>query len=157
MRSRGHGRRVALGAAAGVVIALAAATGVSAYWQAQQTVNLDTVSSGDLSVSANWVGGTPNWSGVYPGQSVDAKIAVAVQGEGTNLEWTVNAQPSGLDPAFTFQAWSGECGTGGALPASGSPQTLIVCVRFTLAPGTSGSYQGLNFTPSVTITAEQGN
>ncbi|MGL3151370.1 hypothetical protein ACSS7Z_13535 [Microbacterium sp. A82] len=148
-------RRLVIGAAAGVLVALAAATGVSAYWQAQQELQGGLVASGDLTVSATWVGGTPNWTGLYPGQSVERSVAVVVAPEGDNLKWTVNASSSNPNDAFTFQAWRGACGTGAALPATDSPETMSICVRYTLSSDAAAVAQGLTSTPTITITAEQ--
>lgn len=148
-------RRVLLGVAAGAVLVLAAATGVSAYWQAQETIPIETVSSGDLTVTASWAGGPPEWEALFPGESVESDINVTVNGEGDTLDWIVDVESPSINPAFTFQAWQGSCDTGTALPAAGSPEALSICVRYTLRSDADSSLQGKSFEPQITVTAEQ--
>lgn len=151
---RRSARRWAIGAVAGVVATLATASGVSAYWHAQQTMNVGTVKSGDLNVTAAWVGDPPDWADLYPGSVAEADLAVSVTGTGDNLEWTVDVTAQNLDPAFSFQAWEGSCGSETAMPATGSPEQLTVCVRFTLMPS-DDSLQGRIFKPRIVVTANQ--
>ncbi|MGM7677438.1 hypothetical protein [Microbacterium sp. A94] len=158
-------RRLVIGAAAGVLVALAAATGVSAYWQAQQTIPGEVVTSGDLAISADWLGGTPVWAALYPGQSTaDAMIRVTSTNSGDNLAWKVRltgAVPASFDPYATLQAWVGACGTGAPIPADGygeftsSTSAVDICVRYGLSASAPNTLQGQVLDPTITVTAEQ--
>lgn len=160
-------RRALIGVAAGAVLALAAATGVSAYWQAQQTVPGEVVTSGDLEISAAWVGGTPSWAALYPGQSTaDATIRVTSTSSGDNLVWKVRvtgAVPADFETYATLQSWAGACGTGTPIPEGGygtfdaDTTTVDICVRYSLATGAPSSLQGKPLDPTITVTAEQVN
>lgn len=158
-------RRVLLGIAVGAVVALAAATGVSAYWQAQQTVPGGVATSGDLAISADWVGGTPSWTALYPGESTsDAIIRVTSTSSGDNLVWKVrltDVVAADFEPYATLHTWVGACGTGDPIPADGygsftsSTSTVDVCVRYTLLSTAPGTLQGQALNPTITVIAEQ--
>lgn len=158
-------RRLVIGVAAGALIALAATSGVSAYWQAQQTIDTATVSSGDLSISADWVGGTPAWPALYPGQSTpDTIVRVTAAAAGDTLVWRLKVAGT-TAPDFTdyvtFQAWIGTCGSSAPIPTEGTgsftaeTSTIDVCVRYTLNAGAPSSLQGRPLSPQLIITAEQ--
>ena len=123
--------------------------------------------TGNFSVTASWLGGTPAWPSLFPGaRTPDTKIRVTQAGNGTTLGWRVRVS-STVNPAFasdvTFQAWAGDCGTGVLIPAGGYPSTghltqntsVDVCVRYTLAALAPGTLQGKGLTPNITITGEQ--
>lgn len=158
-------RRLVIGVAAGVLIALAATSGVSAYWQAQQTIDTATVSSGDLSISADWVGGTPAWSALYPGQSTpDTIVRVTAAAAGDTLVWRLKVAgttASDFTAYTTFQAWIGACDGPTPIPPEGAGSftaettTVDVCVRYTLNAGAPGTLQGQPLSPQLDITAEQ--
>lgn len=148
-------RKIMWGVAAGAVLALAAATGVAAYWQAQVAIPIATVVSGDLSVTAQWVDGTPDWPAMYPGDTVEANIEVTVKGHGDTLAWQVDVESSTIDPAFLFQARNGSCNNGSALPATDSPDSLTICVRYTLDDDAADDLQGDTFNPLIAVSAEQ--
>lgn len=156
-------RRALIGVAAGAVLALAAASGVSAYWQAQQTLPGGVATSGDLEVSAMWRDGTPAWTNLYPGgTTADATIRVTSNSTGDNLRWRVKVT-STVAPAFTshtsFQAWAGACG-GTPIPVGGygsfgPTDSVDVCIRYTLAAGAPATLQGQSINPAITVHAEQ--
>lgn len=158
-------RRVLVGVAVGAVVAFTAATGVSAYWHAQQTAPGGVATSGDLAISADWVGGTPSWSAFYPGQSTsDATIRVNADSSGDNLVWKVRLSETvtpDFEPHTTFRAWIGTCGTGTLIPAEGygtfssNTSRVDICVRFTLSPTAPSTLQGQLLTPQITVIAEQ--
>lgn len=158
-------RRVLLGVAVGAVVALAAATGVSAFWQVQAAIPGGVTTSGDLAISADWVGGTPSWAALYPGQSTsDATIRVNADNSGENLVWKVRLTETvaaAFEPHTTFQAWAGACETGTLIPAEGygsftsSTSAVDVCVRYTLSPTAPSALQGQALAPQITVTAEQ--
>lgn len=155
-------RRWAIGAAAGVLITLVAASGVSAYWQAQQTMNLSTIASGDLSVAASWKS-SPSWTAMYPGDSREAIISVTPTIVGQTLRWRLRVT-STINPALvdhlSFQAWEGACGGTTPIPSEGngpygSRSSFEVCVRYTLDASTPRSLAGQNVSPVITVVAEQ--
>ncbi len=160
-------RRVLIGTAAGVVLALAAASGVSAYWQSQQTLPGAAVTSGDLDIAVEWAGGTA-WGPIAPGGTISKRATVTVAGSGTNLSARLTATASN---AAAFNAYvtrsvslddcSGAQGT--ALPAAGYPTSggltpgsqVTVCVRYTLALTAPSTLQGQNLAPTVTFALAQ--
>lgn len=158
-------RRVAAGIAAGVILALAAATGVSAYWQAQQSIPGGVVTSGDLAISAEWVGGTPAWAALYPGQSTaDATIRVTSTSTGNNLVWKVRVTETvavAFEPYTVFQAWVGACGGPSPIPAEGygrftaDTDSVDICVRYALSNAAPSTLQGQALNPTVIVFAEQ--
>ncbi len=159
-------RRVVLGVAVGAVVALAAATGVSAFWQAQAVVPVDAVGSGDLSISAEWVGGSPSWTPLYPTQSTsDATIRITSTSSGDNLRWSVRVRETVatvFEPHTRFQAWAGACGSGAPISAdvgygsfTSSTSTVDICVRYTLLSTAPTTLQGLAMNPQLTVIAEQ--
>lgn len=160
-------RRVAIGVAAGVFVALAAATGVSANWQAQQSLPGGVVTSGDLNISTTWVGGTA-WPSIAPTSTISKQAVVTVTGNGTTLEAVLTGVAAYQNTAFTGYVTSsihlGECASAGsALPSSGYPSTgslslgsaVTLCVRYTLSANAPASLQGQDLSPSVTFTASQ--
>lgn len=158
-------RRIVIGTAAGVVLTFAAGTGVYAYWQAQQSVDLEEVSTGDLAITAEWLGGTPVWTALYPGQSTpDATIRVAASASGDTLAWKVRITETvaaAFEPHTTFQAWLGACGSPNPIAAEGAGlftaanDRVDVCVRYTLNTGAPESLQGQSLSPFITVHADQ--
>lgn len=161
-------RKLVIGAAvAGVVLALAAATGVSAYWQARERIDLSATSSGDLDIDVVWQGGT-EWSSISPGTTISKRAVITVNGAGRTLRARVTGTASNataFDSAITRSIRIDDCtGTPGALlPASGYPadgalrpgDQLTVCVRYTLASDASATLRNADLTPSVAYTVVQ--
>ncbi|WP_353114752.1 hypothetical protein [Microbacterium sp.] len=156
-------RRILIGTVAGVVLALATAVGVSAYWQAQQRLDLRTTASGDLRITAAWRDGTPAWAPLYPGSSASAVIRVTSQSAGTTLRWRLKASgdvAAAYRGQVSFAAWQGACGTGTPITSDGLPglapnAVVDLCVQFTLSATAPETLQGAALTPSVTMNAEQ--
>ena len=160
-------RRALIGVAAGAVLALAAASGVSAYWQAQQILPGGAVSSGDLDIQVDWAGGTA-WGAIGPGATISKRATITVLGAGTTLSTRLTATASN---AAAFNAYvtrsvrlddcSGAQGT--LLPTAGYPTTgglspgaqVTVCVRYTLAANAPATLQGQNLAPTVTFDLAQ--
>lgn len=160
-------RRLVIGAATGIILVLAAATGVSAYWQAQQRLDLSSTSSGDLDLAVSWQGGT-SWSAIAPGATVSKRAVITVTGSGQTLRARVTGSArnaAAFDPAVTRSIRLDDCsGTPGTiLPVGGYPSTgalrpgdqVTVCVRFTLAPDASASLQNVDLTPTVDLAVVQ--
>ena len=163
-------RRIHLGIVAGIVaiaVALTGAAGAQALWGVDRALQAGVTTTGNFSVTASWLGGTPAWPSLFPGaRTPDTKVRVTQAGNGTTLGWRIRVS-STVNPAFasdvTFQAWAGECGTGVLIPAGGYPSTghltqntsVDVCVRYTLAALAPGTLQGKGLTPNITITGEQ--
>lgn len=156
-------RRVAIGVAAGVILALAAATGVSAYWQAQQTISGRVVTGGDLNIISVVWANDPNWGTIGPGQTLTNQATVTYVTTGNNLTAQLTAAVS-YNPAFdgsvTDNATVGTCGAPtGTFPMSVSPmegmQVATVCVNYTLSSNAPSTLQGVNLTPAVTFTLAQ--
>ncbi|WP_243225939.1 hypothetical protein [Microbacterium sp. CIAB417] len=160
-------RRVLLGAAAGAVLALAAATGVSAYWQAQQTLPGGTATSGDLDIQVEWAGGTA-WSPIAPGGTTSKRATITVVGTGTNLSTrltAVTANAAAFNAYITRSVSLDDCtgAPGAALPSAGYPSSgglspgaqVTVCVRYTLSPSAPSSLQGQDLSPRVTFDLAQ--
>jgi hypothetical protein len=160
-------RRALIGVAAGAVLALAAASGVSAYWQAQQTLPGGVVTSGDLDIQVDWAGGAA-WGAIGPGTTISKRATITVLGAGTTLSTRLTASASN---AAAFNAYvtrsvslddcSGAAGT--TLPAAGYPTTggltpgaqVTVCVRYTLAATAPSTLQGQDLAPNVTFDLTQ--
>lgn len=155
-------RRVIGAAAVGAVLALATATGVSAYWQAQQRLDLGTTAAGDLKIDAAWKT-PPNWAAMYPGDSREGVIVVTPTAHGQTLGWRLrvtSAVAPSLADHVAFRAWEGACG--GPTPIApegngpfGVRTSFEVCVRYTLDSTTPRSMTGLSVSPVITVTAEQ--
>ena len=157
-------RRGLIGAAAGAIIALAATSGVSAHWHAQQRLDLESVSTGDLLIDAAWRDGPPAWSPLLPGASTpDTVIQVSSSSAGTTLRWRLRVVGAVSAPAqqhVTFSAWRGVCGTGTPIPAGGTAALPVdavvdVCIRYTLSPSAPATLQNTDLAPRVTLIAEQ--
>ena len=142
-------------------------TCASCVGRVERALQAGVTTTGNFSVTASWLGGTPAWPSLFPGaRTPDTKIRVTQAGNGTTLGWRVRVS-STVNPAFasdvTFQAWAGDCGTGVLIPAGGYPSTghltqntsVDVCVRYTLAALAPGTLQGKGLTPNITITGEQ--
>ncbi len=160
-------RRVLLGVAAGAVVALAAATGVSAYWQAQQTMTAGTVSAGNLDIDVAWDGGT-TWPRIGPGQTIAKRATVDFVGSGDSLRAVLTGsttQASAFDGYVTSDISLDDCTSdpGPSLPSNGYPDTgsllpgdsVTVCVRYTMASDAPSSLQGQDLSPSATFTISQ--
>src|SRR5690606_11874914 len=147
---------------AGVVLTLAAATGVSAHWQAQQRIDLSAASSGDLDIDASWKS-TPNWTAMYPADSREGVIVVTPTVTGQTMRWRLRVT-SAVAPALadhiTFRAWEGACGGGTPIALDGNGPygmrtSFEVCIRYTLDAATPRSVSGLSASPAITVIAEQ--
>jgi hypothetical protein len=160
-------RRVRAGVIAGVLLALVlGASGAHALWQRTAALPAGVSTTGDLNVTAAWVGGTPVWAPLFPGDRAEGTLRVTGTGAGGTLRWRLQVAGA-VAPAFssytTFQAWQGACGTGTPIPAAGYPSgtplavgaSVDVCVRFTLATSAPGSLQGQSMSPTITVTAQQ--
>lgn len=160
-------RRAFIGAVAGVVLALATATGVSAYWHAQHTVSVSATSSGDLSLDVTWADGSA-WGPIGPGGTIAKRATVVVGGAGTTLQARVTGEASNapaFDPYVTRTISVDDCtgAPGPALPATGYPaegslvpgDAVTVCVRYTLSPTAPAALQGQDLAPHVVFNVAQ--
>ncbi|MGW8483480.1 hypothetical protein ACWGJP_10085 [Microbacterium sp. NPDC055903] len=160
-------RRAFVGTAAGVVLALAAATGVSAYWQASIEADVGIVRTGNLDIQVTWNGGTA-WGTISPGGTVSKRATITVVGEGTNLSTRLTAtvtNASAFTPYITRSVRLDDCTSsqGAELPTAGYPATgglspgaqLTVCVRYTLSAAAPSTLQGQNLAPNVVFTLTQ--
>lgn len=160
-------RRAFAGVAAGVVLALAATTGVSAYWQAQHVVPVSSTRSGDLDIQVVWAGGT-TWGAISPGTTISKRATITVVGSGTTLSarLTGTATNAAAFAAHTTRTISLDDCTGApgpTLPAAGHPSsgglapgaTVTVCVRYTLAGTAPSTLQGQNLAPQITFRLQQ--
>lgn len=160
-------RRVLIGVAAGAVLALAAATGVSAYWQAQQTIPGGTVSSGSLDLQVDWAGGT-TWPMPGPGGTISKRATITYTGIGDNLQVVLTGVASNtptFNPYVTRSISLDDCSgvAGTPLPAAGYPATgaldsgvpVTVCVRYTLAASAPATLQGTDLAPHVVFQIAQ--
>lgn len=148
---------------AGAVLALATATGVSAYWQAQQTIPGTVVTSGDLDITGvTWSKGT-DWGVISPGQTVSNQATITYIATGANLSALLSADvtnSAAFDEWITRSAVLGACGASTeSLPLDVTPapgeQQAIVCVSYTLFPTAPASLQTLDLTPTVAFALTQ--
>lgn len=164
---RAPARRIALGVAAGAVLAVVATSTVSANWAAQQRVAAASVSTGDLGITVDWQGGT-TWPAIGPGGTISKRGTVTVTGRGDNLRVGLTADvtnATAFTPYVTRSIRLDDCsGTPGTvLPTAGFPasggltpgQQVTVCVRYTLATNAPASLQGQAFSPAVTLQLTQ--
>lgn len=160
-------RRSHIGVIAGMLLALVlGASGAHGLWQRSSALPAGVSTTGDLDVTAHWVGGTPTWGPLFPGDSVEATLRVTGVGAGSTLGWRMLIAGSVADafsPYTSFQAWTGGCGSATPVAADGYPATgslsigtaVDVCVRYTLATGAPGSLQGQALSPTIIVSAEQ--
>ncbi|MFB7252285.1 hypothetical protein [Microbacterium sp. NPDC056234] len=160
-------RRALIGVAAGAVLALAAASGVSAYWQAQQTLPGGVASSGDLDIQVGWNGGNA-WGAISPGATISKRATITVLGAGTSLSTRLTATATNavaFDPYVTRSVRLDDCSgaQGVVLPASGYPDAgglapgsqVTVCVRYTLSASAPSTLQGQDLAPNITFELTQ--
>lgn len=150
---------------AGAVLAVVTVSGVSAYWQAQQTIPGTVVTSGDLEVSATWEGTTPEWGSLFPGGvTPGATLRVETTANGENLRWLllVNGQfPVAAADSAVLDVREGTCTQPGSpLTAAGlgpftGSSTIFLCIRMSLKSTAPNSLQGQQIAPQLTITTEQ--
>jgi len=159
-------RHVRIGVTVGALLALVVGvSGVHALWGRSETVPAGVTLTGDLAVSASWLGGSPVWAPLYPGSTTpDATLRVTGSGSGSTLGWRVQIT-STVATQFaaytTFQAR--ECVTGTVIPAGGYPASgslpagavVDVCVHYTLASNAPGTLQGQQVSPRISVVAQQ--
>ena len=167
-RDNGVSRRLRWGAGVAAVLVLGTGTAAAhAVWQSRVALPAETVSSGSLALSAEWVGSWDEWKPLFPGQSSDtATLHVTETGQGTTLRWRVAAEPevaAGLAEWVKTEVFVGACGRGQLIPAGGSyappggyasGASVDLCLRVMLLPGAPDE-QSVPIEPRLKVRAQQ--
>ncbi|MFJ4039007.1 hypothetical protein ACIPVB_13120 [Microbacterium sp. NPDC090007] len=170
-RDNGVSRRLRGASVLAAVLVLGTGTAAAhAYWQRSETLGPGSVDSGDLNVTAAWLGSPPAPAPLYPGQFRDVTLLVTETGaSGTTLRWrltpTVTLPISATEATFVQTSVHVQtCGTGPVIPPGSSyapsggflpGDAITLCVRFTLRADAPSDLDDVDLDPSILLAAEQ--